>query len=84
VLPPREPEHKGIVGRNNDYLETSFLPGRAVRLAADFNAQLGEWMLLASSRFKRVLGCAPADRVDAGRAAMAAAAAAAGVLAGLA
>ena len=29
VLPPREPEHKGIVERNNDYLETSFLPGRS-------------------------------------------------------
>jgi transposase len=78
VLPPREPEHKGIVERNNDYLETSFLPGRAFASPADFNAQLGEWMLLANSRFKlansrfkRVLGCAPADRVDADRAAMA-------------
>jgi transposase len=72
VLPPREPEHKGIVERNNDYLETSFLPGRSFASPADFNAQLGEWMLLANSRRKRVLGCAPADRIGADRAAMAA------------
>jgi hypothetical protein len=71
VLPPREPEHKGIVERNNDYLETSFLPGRAFASPADFNAQLGEWTGLANSRFKRVLGCAPADRIEADRAAMA-------------
>jgi transposase len=71
VLPPREPEHKGIVERNNDYLETSFLPGRVFASPADFNAQLGEWMLLAGSRVKRALGCAPADRIGADRAAMA-------------
>jgi Mu transposase-like protein len=71
VLPPKEPEHKGIVERNNDYLETSFLPGRVFASPADFNAQLGEWTGLANSRFKRVLGCAPADRIEADRAAMA-------------
>jgi transposase len=71
VLPRREPEHKGIVERNNDYLERSFLPGRSFASPADFNAQMGEWMLGASSRPKRVLGCAPADRIDADRAAMA-------------
>ena len=71
VLPRREPEHKGIVERNNDYLERSFLPGRSFASPADFNAQMGEWMLLANGRFKRVLGCAPADRIDADRAAMA-------------
>jgi hypothetical protein len=72
VLPPREPEHKGIVERNNDYLETSFLPGRSYSSPADFNSQLGEWTSLANGRVKRVLGCAPADRIDADRAAMAA------------
>jgi transposase len=71
VLPPREPEHKGIVERNNDYLETSFLPGRVFASPADFNAQLAGWTALANSRFKRVLGCAPADRIGADRAAMA-------------
>jgi len=71
VLPPREPSHKGIVERNNDYLETSFLPGRSFTSPADFNSQLGEWTLLANSRRKRALGCAPADRIAADRAAMA-------------
>jgi transposase len=71
VLPPREPEHKGIVERNNDYLETSFLPGRRFASPADFNAQAGEWAMLANRRVKRVLGCAPADRIEADRAAMA-------------
>lgn len=70
VLPPREPEHKGIVERNNDYLETSFLPGRTFASPADFNAQIGEWAMLANSRFKRVLGCAPVERIEADRAAM--------------
>ena len=83
VLPPREPEHKGIVERNNDYLETSFLPGLRFASPADFNAQLGEWTGLASSRFKRVLGCAPgADRRGPGGDGPAAADR--GVLAGLA
>ncbi|MGH7734259.1 MAG: IS21 family transposase [Gemmatimonadales bacterium] len=71
VLPPREPEHKGIAERNNDYLERSFLPGRSFASPADFNAQLGEWTTLANSRVKRVLGCAPADRIGADRAAVA-------------
>lgn len=70
VLPPREPEHKGIVERNNGYLETAFLPAREFAGPADFNAQLAEWTLLANSRPKRVLGCAPADRIAADRAAM--------------
>jgi transposase len=71
VLPPREPEHKGIVERNNDYLETSFLPGRSFTSPADFNSQLAEWTAVANTRFKRVLRCAPADRIEADRAAMA-------------
>ena len=71
VLPPREPEHKGIVERNNDYLETSFLPGRSFVSPGDFNAQIGDWTGLANSRRKRVLGCAPSDRIAADRAAMA-------------
>ena len=67
---PRDPESKGIVERNNEYLETSFLPGRVFASPQDFNAQLGEWMTLANSRFRRRLDCAPADRIAADRAAM--------------
>jgi hypothetical protein len=71
VLPPREPEHKGIAERNNRYLETSFLPGRTFTSPSDFNVQLAEWTALANARFKRTLRCAPADRIGADRAAMA-------------
>ena len=68
VLPPKEPEHKGIVERNKDYLETSFLPGRTFTSPADFSAQLAGWLVLASSRPKRVLGCASRQPHPPGRA----------------
>ena len=84
MLPPREPEHKGIVERNNDYLERSFLPGRSFASPADFNAQMGEWMLLANGRPKRVLGCAPARPDRRGPGGDGAAAADRGIVAGLA
>jgi transposase len=65
-----DPEAKGIIERLHDYLETSFLPGRRFESPADFNSQLQAWLILANSRRKRVLGCAPADRIGADRAAM--------------
>jgi hypothetical protein len=37
---------------------------------ADFNAQLATWLVLVNQRHRRVLGCAPADRIEADRAAM--------------
>jgi transposase len=37
---------------------------------ADFNAQLADWLVLANQRQRRALGCAPADRIEADRAAM--------------
>ena len=61
---------KGIVERNNDYLETSFLPGRRFASPDDFNAQLAEWTMLVNGRTRRALGCSPADRIAADRAAM--------------
>jgi transposase len=67
---PRDPESKGIVERANEYLETSFLPGRTFTCPADFNAQLGEWMILVNGRYRRHLECAPADRIAADRTAM--------------
>ncbi|GIH73544.1 transposase [Sphaerimonospora thailandensis] len=70
ILPPRDPESKGIVERTNQYLETSFLPGRTFSGPADFNAQLGAWFALVNARRKRHLQCAPADRIAADRAAM--------------
>ena len=39
-LKPYDPESKGIVERANQFLETSFLPGRTFASPEDFNAQL--------------------------------------------
>jgi transposase len=70
ICDPGDPEAKGLVERANGYLETSFLPGRSFSSPADFNAQLGEWLVLVNQRPRRVLGCTPADRIDADRADM--------------
>ncbi|HEV8561444.1 MAG TPA: IS21 family transposase [Actinophytocola sp.] len=67
---PKDPEAKGLVERANGYLETSFLPGRRFASPVDFNAQLADWLARANRRQHRVLGCRPADRLDADRAAM--------------
>jgi len=70
VLRPREPEHKGIVERAHDYLETSFLPGRTFTGPHDFNTQLTSWFTVVNARRRRALGCAPTERIAADRAAM--------------
>jgi transposase len=70
ICKPGDPEAKGGIERLHDYLERSFLPGRTFGSPADFNAQLQAWLQLANRRRKRSLGCAPADRIAADRAAM--------------
>jgi transposase len=70
ILKPADPEAKGLLERAHDWLERSFLPGRTFTGPADFNAQLAQWLATANTRRKRVLGCAPADRIDADKAAM--------------
>jgi transposase len=67
---PRDPEAKGLVERANQYLETSFLPGRTFASMADFNAQLAEWLPLANNRHHRTIGCRPTDLIAEDRAAM--------------
>src|SRR3989440_273564 len=67
---PADPEAKGLVERANGYLETSFLPGRRFASPDDFNARLTEWTATVNGRVRRALGCAPADRIAAGRQAM--------------
>ena len=67
---PNDPESKGLVERANGYLETSFLPGRSFTSPQDFNLQLQAWLPVANNRQHRALGCRPADRLDADRAAM--------------
>jgi transposase len=70
VCKPADPEAKGLIERAHDYLETSFLPGRSFAGPADFNAQLQAWLALVNQRPRRALGCAPADRIAADKAAM--------------
>jgi transposase len=70
ICRPADPEAKGLVERSHDWLERSFLPGRRFVSPADFNAQLDQWMAVANQRPKRVLGCAPVDRIAADRQAM--------------
>jgi transposase len=70
ICKPRDPEAKGLVERAHDYLERSFLPGRSFSSPADFNAQLQDWLEVVNRRRRRVLGCAPTDRITADRAAM--------------
>jgi len=70
ICKPADPEAKGLLERAHDYLERSFLPGRQFTGPADFNAQLAGWLAVANSRAKRVLGCAPAERFTADKAAM--------------
>jgi transposase len=70
ICKPADPEAKGLIERAHDYLERSFLPGRAFAGPADFNAQLAAWLALANTRPRRALGCSPADRVTADKAAM--------------
>ena len=70
VCKPADPEAKGLVERFHDYLERSFLPGRAFAGPADFNAQLAAWIAVVNTRIRRALGCAPCDRITADRQAM--------------
>lgn len=70
VCRPGDPEAKGLIERSHDYLERSFLPGRSFASPADFNTQISDWLAVVNTRTRRVLGCAPTDRIEADRAAM--------------
>jgi len=69
-LKPFDPESKGIVERANQYLETSFLPGRTFTSPADFNEQLADWLPRANARFVRHLQARPTDLIVKDRLAM--------------
>jgi transposase len=70
VCKPADPEAKGLIERAHDYLERSFLPGRAFASPADFSTQLAAWLALANTRPRRALGCSPAERITADKQAM--------------
>ena len=59
LLPPRDPESKGIVERRNRFFETSFMPGRRFASPADFNAQFTDWLATANTRVVRTIKTAP-------------------------
>jgi transposase len=70
LLPPRDPESKGVVERRNGWFETSFMPGREFTSPADFNTQFTDWLGLANQRMVRTLKDRPADLLVGDRAAM--------------
>lgn len=70
LAPPRDPEFKGMVERNNGYFETSFLPGRVFISPEDFNTQLVEWLARANTRTLRSIQGRPVDLLNTDHAAM--------------
>lgn len=70
LLPPKDPESKGVVERRNGWFETSFMPARSFASPADFTAQFDDWLAGANRRTVRTLSAAPVDRLEADRAAM--------------
>ena len=67
---PYDPESKGVVERANQFLETSFLPGRIFTSPEDFNAQLARWLPTANARLVRRTGARPAELLAQDKAAM--------------
>jgi transposase len=60
---PADPEAKGVIERNNGYLETSFLPGRRFEDVADFNRQLTSWLRKANQRIHATTRVRPGDAI---------------------
>ena len=60
---PADPEAKGVIERNNGYLETSFLPGRRFEDVSDFNRQLTSWLRKANQRIHATTRVRPADAI---------------------
>jgi hypothetical protein len=70
LLPPRDPESKGVVERRNGFFETSFMPGRHFESPADFNAQFSDWLATANARVVRTTKARPVEVLEADKAAM--------------
>jgi len=70
LLPPRDPESKGIVERRNGFFETSFMPGRVFASPQDFNDQFSAWLVTANARKVRTIKARPIDLVKVDKAAM--------------
>jgi hypothetical protein len=59
-----------VVERANQFLETSFLPGRVFASPEDFNTQLDQWLPKANARLVRRTGARPSDLLGADKATM--------------
>jgi transposase len=70
LLPPNDPQSKGIVERRNGWFETSFMPGRTFGSPDDFNTQFAEWLVKANARVVRTIKAKPTDLLAADLAAM--------------
>ena len=70
ICKPADPEAKGLLERVHGYLETSFLPGRYVHRPGRFQRPAGACLRWRNRRWRRALGCAPAERIAADKAAM--------------
>ena len=70
LLPPNDPQSKGIVERRNGWFETSFMPGRTFGSPDDFNIQFSDWLVKANARVVRTIGATPLDRLGVDLAAM--------------
>ena len=70
LLPPNDPESKGLVERRNGWFETSFMPGRTFNSPADFNTQFADWLSRANARLVRTIKASPLSLLDADLAAM--------------
>mgnify|MGYP001238472052 CR=1 FL=1 len=64
LAPARDPEFKAMTERNNQFFESSFLPGRQFASPADFNTQMTDWLTRANARTVRSLGGRPLDALD--------------------
>ena len=70
LAPVRDPEFKGMVERHNQFLETSFLPGRVFASPSDFNTQLADWLGQANTRTVRSIQGRPVDLLEVDHACM--------------
>jgi transposase len=70
LLPPRDPESKGIVERANRFFRQRFMPGRTFVSPADFNSQLDDWLPVANARHSRSRRARPADLIGQDRSGM--------------
>jgi transposase len=70
LLPPRDPESKGMVERMNRFFRQRFMPGRTFVSPHDFNDQLDLWLPKANARFSRSRGASPAELIRVDRAKM--------------